>query len=100
LDLRLLPPVDVSSCTVGRLAHAASRLSPTCARHVRCNLLEPMTEIELSDLDTVTGGDLRSWSYGALTALSIGMGNPADRKIDQPILNPAPIVQTIGPGKK
>jgi hypothetical protein len=58
------------------------------------------TELSTSDLDHVTGGGLREWSFGALSALSIGMGDPAGEKIKQPFLNPAPIVQTVGGGKK
>ncbi len=52
-------------------------------------------ELPTALLDQVTGGGLRSWSFGAMTALSVAMGSPAGSKMD----HPAPIVpltQTVG----
>jgi hypothetical protein len=55
--------------------------------------------IDLIDLDDVTGGGLRSFTYGALTALSVATGNPSGEKMQQPNLSPAPVVQMLGPKK-
>lgn len=61
-------------------------------------MTKELTELLARELDSVTGGGLREWSFGALSALSIGMGTPAGDKISQPI-SPAPIIQSLG-GRK
>ena len=58
-------------------------------------MTKELADLLASELDSVTGGGLRSWSFGALSALSIGMGSPAGGKIDQPIMPPS-IVRPAG----
>ena len=51
--------------------------------------------LDLAQLDRVTGGGLRSFSFGAMTALSVAMGTPAGGKLDQP-LPIAPLTHVVG----
>ena len=55
----------------------------------------PAPELPTVLLDDVTGGGFRSWSFGAMTALSVAMGSPAGGKMDHtaPIM---PFTQTVG----
>jgi hypothetical protein len=43
-----------------------------------------LLELASVDLQNVTGGGFRQWSFGAMTALSVAMGSPAGGKLDQP----------------
>lgn len=58
-------------------------------------MTKDLTELLARELNSVTGGGIREWSFGALTALSVGMGTPAGEKLSQPSA-PAPIVMNAG----